>query len=138
MMNERRATPRKALDDTVIARTRTTTTVQVLDISLGGMRVQSEEPLPPQKELVVWLPTRHGEIRLRASVLRCHARFLKLPLASGAVLVYDAGLRFTEMSAREGRLIEESFFDGNGTSVGNETNALLALTEAINEKVQTA
>ncbi|NOZ94221.1 MAG: PilZ domain-containing protein [Acidobacteria bacterium] len=138
MMNERRTAPRKALDDTVVARTRTTTTVRVLDISLGGMRVQSEEPLAPHKELVVWLPTRHGEIRLRANVLRCRARFLKLPLTSGAVLVYDAGLQFSEMSARERRLIEESFFDESGKSIGNETNALLALTEAINETVKTA
>ncbi len=137
-MNERRTAPRKALDTAVTARTRTTTTVQVLDISLGGMRVQSEEPLAPQKQIVVWLPTRHGEIRLKANVLRCRAHFLKKPLTSGAVLVYDTGLQFSEMSARERRLIEESYFDENGKSVGNEANALLALTEAINEKVRTA
>ncbi len=137
-MNERRTIPRKVLDDSVTARTRTTATVQVLDISLGGMRVLSEEPLPPHKEIVTWLPTRNGEIRVRASVLRCRAKLLHKPLPSGAVLVYDAGLKFSGLSEQEQRLIRESYIDAKHASIGDDASALIALTQAINEKVQTA
>jgi len=137
-MNERRTAPRKVLDSSVTARTRTTATVQVLDISLGGMRVLSEEPLPPQKEIVTWLPTRDGELRVRAAVLRCRAKFLDKPLPSGAVLVYDAGLKFSKLTEQEQRLIRETYIEAQHAAVGDEANALIALTQAINEKVQTA
>ena len=137
-MNERRTVPRRVLEDAVTARTRTTATVQVLDISLGGMRVLSEEPLAPQKEIVAWLPTRNGEIRVRANVLRCRAKFLNKPLPSGAVLVYDAGLQFSGLTDHELQSIRESYIEANHASIGDEANALIALTQAINEKVQTA
>lgn len=138
MTNERRNSPRKVLETEVTARTRSTTTVRVVDISLGGMRVLSEEPLQPLKEIVAWLPTRNGEVRLKANVLRCRATFLKQPLQSGAVLAYDAGLEFLELSKRERKLIQESYFDEEGEGVGKEANAVLALTEAINQRARTA
>jgi len=137
-MNERRTVPRKNLADAITARTRTSATVHVLDISLGGMRVLSEDPLSPRKEIVAWLPTPKGELRLRAHVLRCRAKFLDKPLPSGAVLVYDAGLEFSGLTEHELSLIRESYLDVKSSPSGNDTKALLELTQAINQTARTA
>ena len=137
-MTERRTARREVLDKPIVARTRTSATVQVLDISTGGMRVLSEEPLAPHRDIVTWLPTRNGEVKIRAKILRCRARFLEKPLPSGAVLVYDAGLVFSELSERERRAIVDSYLDVRNSSSPDDPNALVALTHAINQRRQTA
>jgi len=122
----------------VTARTRTTATVQVLDISVGGMRVLSGQPLSPKREIVAWVPTQDGEVRIRAKVLRCRARLAEKPLPSGASLVYDAGLSFSELSEEERRSIVESYLQVKHGPHGDDGRALVALTQAINGKVHSA
>ena len=137
-MMERRTAQRQILDRPVSARTRSTATVQVLDISTGGVRVLSEEPLAPRREIVTWLPTRNGEVRVRANVLRCRARFLEKPLPSGAVLVYEAGLAFCELSENERRAITDSYVNVEGSSRSDDHHASIAWTRAIDERRKTA
>jgi len=96
-MNERRRTPRVVLEDEVVGRTRTSTSVRILDISAGGMRVESVSPLAPTKRIDAWLPTPGGEIKVSALVLRCRARAVPSSSEREGGLVYQAALQFQNL-----------------------------------------
>jgi hypothetical protein len=96
-MNERRQSPRVVLEKEVIGRTRTSAPVRILDISAGGMRVESASPLAPTKRIDAWLPTPTGEIRVSALVLRCRARAVPPSAEREGGLVYHAALQFQNL-----------------------------------------
>lgn len=112
-MNERRQAPRVKLESRVMGRVRGSATVDIVDISRGGMLVRSHSPLAPARELTAWLPTDEGEVEIHAQVLRCRAHTAKLPDGRTAGLVYDAALAFVSLSAEQERALESTFLRGS-------------------------
>ena len=111
-MNERRRTPRIKLETRVMGRVRGSATVDIVDISRGGMLVRSQSPLAPARELTAWLPTGEGEVEIHAQVLRCRAHTVKLPDGRTAGLVYDAALAFVNLGADQQKALETTFLRG--------------------------
>lgn len=107
-MNERRRQPRIKLTDGVAARTRQTAEVEILDISLGGMRVRSATPLSPRKEIVAWLPTAAGDLKVRLTVRRCRA---SIGGEGNNGLTYEAGLEFKDLDRIQLKEITSTYLD---------------------------
>lgn len=122
-MNERRQAPRIKLQSRVMGRVRGSATVDILDISSGGMLVRSQSPLPPARELTAWLPTNAGEVEVHAQVLRCRARTAKLPDSGRAVLVYYAALAFVGLGSEQQRALESTFLLGSSDPDAAEPSA---------------
>ncbi len=111
-MNERRQAPRIKLETRVMGRVRGSATVDIVDISSGGMLVRSQSPLSPARELTAWLPTGEGEVEVHAQVLRCRVRTTKLPDGRSAGLVYDAALEFVNLDTAQAQALESTFLRG--------------------------
>lgn len=89
-MNERRAQPRVTLSGELRGTVKSSIDVRVLDLSEGGMRVQSATGLSPGADCMLTLETGGGPIRVRAKVLRSRAA-----LTEGR-MSYASGLRFAD------------------------------------------
>ncbi len=125
-MNERRKERRALLETAVSARTRCTSTVRILDISTGGMGVQCTEPLPPNKNIIVWVPTHSGDLKLRAHVKRCRLEMARGPNGSGTSLVYRAGLEFCELDEATRNILRETYLEPASTPPAPGLSAALA------------
>jgi len=113
-MNERRREKRALLQTEVNARTRSTSTVRILDISTGGMGVQCTEPLPPNKNIIVWIPTPAGDLKLRANVRRCRLEMAPSGNGGGSTLVYRAGLEFCDLDDTVRQALAEAYLEPTG------------------------
>jgi len=99
-MNERRAQPRVTLSGELRGTVKSSIDVRVLDLSEGGMRVQSTTGLAPGTDCTLTLETGGGQIRVRATVLRSRAA-----IADGR-MSYASGLRFVD-DADTGQRVRE-------------------------------
>ncbi len=116
-MNERRRERRALLQNEVNARTRSTSTVRILDISTTGMGVQCTEPLPPNKNIIVWVPTASGDLKLRANVRRCRLEMAPSGNGNGSSLVYRAGLEFCDVDDTVRQTLLETYLEPTAPSV---------------------
>ena len=116
-MNERRREKRALLQTEVTARTRSTSTVRILDISTSGMGVQCTEPLPPNKNIVVWIPTTAGDLKLRANVKRCRLEMAPSGNGNGKSLVYRAGLEFCDVDDSIRKTLAETYLEPTSVAV---------------------
>jgi len=91
-MHERRRSPRVPVRDEVFGRVKATLPVRLVDLSAHGAQLEASTGLPPAGEIDLWLPSKHGELRLRAAVRRCRAT------AGARGLVFRAGVEFMDVS----------------------------------------
>jgi len=100
-MQERRRSPRIPVRDEVFGRVKATLPVRLVDLSAHGAQLEASTGLPPAGEIDLWLPSKRGDLRLRAAVRRCRAT------AGPRGLVFRAGVEFMDVSeAQREHLIE--------------------------------
>jgi c-di-GMP-binding flagellar brake protein YcgR len=90
-MQERRRSPRIPVRDEVFGRVKATLPVRLVDLSAHGAQLEASTGLPPAGEIDLWLPSPHGELRVKAAVRRCRAN------AGPRGLVFRAGVEFLDM-----------------------------------------
>ena len=104
-MKERRRRERITPPDTLYGTVRATVPAKVVDISPDGAKVEVQAPLRPAVDCDISLPTRRGEMRVRARVVRCRAGS---PTSEGGI-VYTAGLQFVHLSKEAETALEETY-----------------------------
>jgi hypothetical protein len=70
---------------------------RVLDISAGGVQVEVGTSLRPQADCELRVRLAEGEVTVRAKVRRCRAWGFGLDESDRRVLLYRAGLQFSEL-----------------------------------------
>ncbi len=127
-MNERRAQPRVTVSGELRGTVKSSIDVRVLDLSEGGMRVQSTTGLSPGAECTLTLETGGGPIRVRARVLRSRASM------TDGRMSYSSGLRFADdpdTSHRVRELVGAFREDaGDGTPALDVASAIARLENA--------
>ena len=98
-MNERRATARMAPSGPLPVKLKSSLPARVLDISAGGIQVEVGTSLRPEADCELRVQLSDGEIAVRARVRRCRAWGFGLDESDRRVLLYRAGLQFSELPA---------------------------------------
>ena len=98
-MNERRATARVAPSEPIPVKLKSSLPARVLDISAGGIHVEVGTSLRPEAECELRVQLAEGEIVVRARVRRCRAWGFGLDESDRRVLLYRAGLQFSDLPA---------------------------------------
>ena len=98
-MNDRRATARKAPPRPLPAKLKSSLPARVLDISAGGIQVEVGTSLRPMADCELRVQLEDGEVAVRAQVRRCRAWGFGLDESDRRVLLYRAGLQFTDLPA---------------------------------------
>ena len=114
-MKERRRRERVSPPDALYGTVRATVPARIVDISPDGAKVEVQAPLRPAVDCDISLPTRRGEMRVRARVVRCRAG---APTSEGGI-VYTAGLQFVHLSEEASSALEETY----GTSTPGDEAA---------------
>lgn len=100
-MNERRRFPRHQVSEEVFGRVKATIPARILDISPHGAQIELASALRPAVECDLWLPTKDGQLRIKATVRRCRAAGLRSDGHAGREMVFRAGLEFLGLSPGE-------------------------------------
>jgi len=104
-MTERRRSPRYRLTSEVTGKVKSTMDVRLVDISEGGMLVETRLGLPPASVCDLKIMALGSEVTLRARVLRCRAQLTKT--ATGCRVAYRSGLEFVGMDERHLNIIRQ-------------------------------
>jgi hypothetical protein len=137
-MNERRATARMAPAEPIPVKLKSSLPARVLDISAGGIQVEVGTSLRPEADCELRVQLADGEIAVRARVRRCRAWGFGLDESDRRVLLYRAGLQFSDLPA-EALARLRRYFDASQAhaapgpeAAGNEAAATEAapITEA--------
>ena len=96
---DRRRMPRIPLVHSLPARARGAIDVQLLDLSLGGVRVGHCGQLPPGSSCALELPPSLNSLVLTADVARSAVVGVKQYAQGERHLRYESGLAFTELTA---------------------------------------
>jgi hypothetical protein len=98
-MQERRRKPRFQLIGEVTGKLKSTMDVKLIDVSEGGVQLESTLGLPPASVCQLKIFSEDEELILRAEVRRCRAQLTK---KDGVRCVcYRSGLEFVEVSDRQ-------------------------------------
>ena len=98
-MNERRATARMAPSEPIPVKLKSSLPARVLDISAGGIQVEVGTSLRPEADCELRVQLSDGEVAVRAKVRRCRAWGFGLDESDRRVLLYRAGLQFSDLPA---------------------------------------
>jgi hypothetical protein len=113
-MNERRATARMAPSEPIPVKLKSSLPARVLDISAGGIQVEVGTSLRPEADCELRVQLADGEIAVRARVRRCRAWGFGLDESDRRVLLYRAGLQFSDLPA-EALAKLRRYFDSSKT-----------------------
>ncbi len=98
-MSERRATARVAPSEAIPVKLKSSLPARVLDISPGGVQVEVGTSLRPEADCELRVQLVDGEMLVRAKVRRCRAWGFGLDESDRRVLLYRAGLQFSDLPA---------------------------------------
>jgi hypothetical protein len=96
-MNERRAAARVAPSEPIPVKMKSSLPARVLDISAGGVLVEVGTSLRPEADCELRVQLAEGEVMVRAKVRRCRAWGFGLDESDRRVLLYRAGLQFSDL-----------------------------------------
>lgn len=123
-MNERRATARMAPSEPLPVKLKSSLPARVLDISAGGIQVEVGTSLRPEADCELRVQLSDGEIAVRARVRRCRAWGFGLDESDRRVLLYRAGLQFSDLPADAMARLRR-YFDGPEARVEAAQHAAL-------------
>lgn len=96
-MNERRAVPRVEVPQPVAAKVKAALPARVLDISSQGAQLEVTTSLRPLTSCDLRIALPDGEVTIRSVVRRCKAWGFGLDEKEQRVLLYRAGVEFSEI-----------------------------------------
>ncbi len=96
-MNERRAAARVAPTEPIPVKLKSSLPARVLDISASGVQVEVGTSLRPEADCELRVQVPEGELTVRAKVRRCRAWGFGLDESDRRVLLYRAGLQFSDL-----------------------------------------
>ena len=108
-MAERRRHPRFQAPEDCSARVASSIPARVLDVSEGGLGLETSISLRPTSVCEVCLPTRAGSLRVQARVHRCRAALATGSGGFGNRMVYHSGLQFEEIDEEQWNAIAVGF-----------------------------
>ncbi|MEE4273291.1 MAG: PilZ domain-containing protein [Thermoanaerobaculales bacterium] len=94
---ERRRHPRHTPAREITGKVKSTMDFRVVDISEGGVLVETRLGLPPATECELRLTVQGQEMVIKATVRRCRAQLTKTD--DGCKVVYRSGLEFGDLDA---------------------------------------
>jgi len=97
-MNERRAVPRVEVPQPVPAKVKAALPARVLDISSQGAQLEVTTSLRPLTSCDLRISLPDGEVTIRSVVRRCRAWGFGLDEKEQRVLLYRAGVEFSEVA----------------------------------------
>jgi hypothetical protein len=95
-MIDRRRTPRYRLTTEVTGKLKATTDVKLIDVSEGGLLVETELGIQPGSVCELKVFAKGSELTLEAGVRRCRAQLTKTD--AGCRVTYRSGLEFTDLT----------------------------------------
>jgi hypothetical protein len=98
-MVERRQHPRYRLTSEVTGKVKSTMDVELIDISEGGLLVETKLGLPPASFCELKFSLHGSEMSFHARVLRCRAQLNKT--TTGCKVAYRSGLEFINLDERQ-------------------------------------
>jgi hypothetical protein len=97
-MNERRSTTRVAPAEPIPVKLKSSLPARVLDVSAGGVQIEVATSLRPAADCELRVQLHDGELAVRAKVRRCRAWGFGLDESDRRVLLYRAGLEFSDLA----------------------------------------
>lgn len=102
-MTERRRNPRYRLTSEVTGKVKSTMDVRLVDISEGGLLVETKLGLPPASVCEIKIAMQGAEVTLRAEVRRCRAQLTKTD--AGCKVAYRSGLEFVDLDEKGAKIV---------------------------------
>lgn len=102
-MTERRRNPRYRLTSEVTGKVKSTMDVRLIDISEGGLLVETKLGLPPASVCEIKIAMQGAEVTLRAEVRRCRAQLTKTD--AGCKVAYRSGLEFVDLDEKSTKIV---------------------------------
>lgn len=98
-MAERRRHPRHKPTREITGKVKSTMDFRVIDISEGGLQVETRLGLPPATICELKISSLGSDLTLRAEVRRCRAQLIKTD--TGCKIAYRSGLEFVELTEKQ-------------------------------------
>ena len=98
-MRERRRHPRHQPTRDITGKVKSTMDFTVIDISEGGVQVETRLGLPPATLCELKISSLGSELTVRAEVRRCRAQLTKTE--NGCRVAYRSGLEFVDLSDKQ-------------------------------------
>lgn len=97
-MLERRRHPRHQPDREITGKVKSTMDFRVVDISEGGLQVETRLGLPPASRCELKVSSFGSDCTFKAEVRRCRAQLTKTD--AGCKVAYRSGLEFVDMTEK--------------------------------------
>lgn len=98
---------------------------RIIDISEGGLQVETQLGLPPSSVCEFKLPFNGTAIRFRAAVRRCRAQLSKTD--KGCKVAYRSGLEFVNLDPESSTLVQEII--ASACAAGNAATGTVTMGE---------